>query len=239
MNEAGAIASAHVNILDNDAVLYAVQWRSSSHHKLTLLSTASSCAPAVTPHIRQSGKEIPRPAIVESWYDSYGAVDAFNHCKVGGGKNGWEHHLKDHERPNLPLFSGMMSLIDANIYRTMTYFFPQAHSTTTHIQMRQMLAKALLMNPLTIVLPERIKLSQSTEHRPAFLGHDKRKRCVMCSRKGLERETSLSDMYCTYCGVDTGTFCRHSSGRNCWEEHINNGIPAKKRRKSVSDDEKG
>ena len=34
------------------------------------------------------------------------------------------------------------------------------------------------MNPLTIVLPERIKLSQSTEHRPAFLGHDKRKCCV-------------------------------------------------------------
>ena len=77
------------------------------------------------------------------------------HCKVGGGKNGWEHHLKVQERPNLPLFSGMMSLIDANIYRTMTYFFPQAHSTTTHIQMRQMLVKALLMNPLTIVLPEK------------------------------------------------------------------------------------
>ena len=92
MNEAGAIASAHVNILDNDAVLHDVQWRSSSHHKLTLLSTASSCAPAVTPYIRQGGKEIPmklRPAIVESLYDSYGAVNTFNHCKVGGGKNGW------------------------------------------------------------------------------------------------------------------------------------------------------
>ena len=142
-------------------LLRAVQWRSSSHHKLTLLSTASSSAPAVTPYIRQGGKEIPRPAIVESWYDSYGAVDVFNHCKVGGGKNGWEHHLKVQERPNLPLFSGMMSLIDANIYRTMTYFFPQAHSTTIHIQMCQ-------MNLLTIVLPEKKNLSQSTEHRTSI-----------------------------------------------------------------------
>ena len=231
MNEAGAVASAHVNILDDNVVLHAVQWRSSSHHKLTLLSTASSSAPAGTPYIRPCGKEIPRPDIVELWYDSYGAVDAFNHCKVGGGKNGWEHHLKVQERPNLPLFSGMMSLIDANIYRSMAYFFPQAHSKTTHVEMRQMLVKALLMNPLTVVLPEKRTFSQSTEHRPAFFGHDKRKRCVMCSRKGLERETSLSDMYCTYCGVDAGTFCRHSSGRKCWEEHINNGIPSRKRRK--------
>ena len=147
MNEAGAVASAHVNILDDNVVLHAVQWRSSSHHKLTLLSTASSSAPAGTPYIRPCGKEIPRPDIVELWYDSYGAVDAFNHCKVGGGKNGWEHHLKVQERPNLPLFSGMMSLIDANIYRSMAYFFPQAHSKTTHVEMRQMLVKALLMNP--------------------------------------------------------------------------------------------
>ena len=57
----------------------------SSHRKLTLLSTASSSAPA-TPCIRQRGKEIPRPAIVELCYDSHGAVDASNHCKIGGGK---------------------------------------------------------------------------------------------------------------------------------------------------------
>eukprot|EP00731_Ephydatia_muelleri_P007387 Em0003g1635a len=68
MNEAGAVASAHVNILDDNVVLHAVQWRSSSHHKLTLLSTASSSAPAGTPYIRPCGKEIPRPDIVELWH---------------------------------------------------------------------------------------------------------------------------------------------------------------------------
>ena len=63
------------------------------------------------------------------------------------------------------------------------------------------------MNPLTVVPPGEKKKSQSTEHRLAFLGHDKRKCSIMCSRKGLEREPSLSDMYSMYCGVDTGTFC--------------------------------
>ena len=69
--------------------------------------------------MNSKGQGIPRPAIIEKWYDAYGAVDAFNHCIVAGEKHGWEHRITLHDDPNFPLFTGVMSLIDANIYHTM------------------------------------------------------------------------------------------------------------------------
>ena len=75
--------------------------------------------------MNSKGQGIPRPAIIEKWYDAYVAVEAFNHCIVAGEKHGWEHRIKLHDDPNFPLFTGVMSFIDANIYHTMQLTAPQ------------------------------------------------------------------------------------------------------------------
>ena len=75
--------------------------------------------------MNSKGQGIPSP--VKKWYDAYGAVDAFNHCKVAGGKHGWEHRIKLHDNPNFPLFfTETMSFIDANIYLHNATFFPRS-----------------------------------------------------------------------------------------------------------------
>ena len=64
----------------------------------------------------------PRPAIAEKWYDAYSALDAFNHCKVAGGKHRREHRIKLYDNPNFPLFTGIMYSIYASIYHTIQHF---------------------------------------------------------------------------------------------------------------------
>lgn len=174
--------------------------------------------------------------MAEQWYDNYGKVDAFNHTMVGDGGQGWESALELREKRNFPLFTGLLSLIDTNIFIAMKHFYDYQG---THIDFRRELTNVLLNNPLRIDAddvsyqpPE-----NRTDHKRAYAGNNKRSKCVVCSRvNGVKgNDIPLSDLYCLKCGPEK--MCRDSSKRNCWEWHVqNNGLPPRTRKTSQLDD---
>ena len=237
--EAGALSGSYITISEGNHppfVLQAVQWRSSSKHKLTLCTTASSSKiNEANPYVQStSGRKVPQPQMVLDWYTHFGGVDAFNHTKVGKGKNGWEHHLKVQNKPDFPLFTGMMSMIDANIFNAMKYFFPEAHGDTTHTTMRQMLCFALINNPHydPTQIPNAPPPPPSNVHNQIFLGNNKRRRCVVCSR--MHNLKSLTDLHCGWCGPDS-FMCRDSPERQCWSYHVKHGVPKRTRKRNADE----
>jgi len=164
------------------------------------------------------------------WYLTYGAVDAFNHTKVGKGANGWEHALRVKAEPDFPMFTGFLSLIDANTFKALKYFFPEIHGKTSHVAMRQALARALIMNPLfdeSKIPGQPFAQSDFALHTPEYKGVKCRMRCLMCSRL-YDKKNTFTDLYCVKCDK---YFCRDSAshgGRRCWSTHITQGCPDKR-----------
>lgn len=213
--------------------LMAGQWRTSRHHKLTLLSTASSYAPSPTPYLSgPNRREVPAPVIVLLWYLNFGKVDAFNHTMVAGGSNGWEHMLRLKSKRNFPLFTGLMSMIDANIFIAMKYFFPDENKDLTHAGMRRMLATALINNPLRIPedAPDYVEdvPDRACTHEQEFL--DSYSNCYICFHTGRGRKGTK--LQCKKCDV---RLCRDSAERQCWTEHLVNGLPPKSKKRKAAD----
>jgi hypothetical protein len=209
------------------------QWRSSKHHKLTICATASSLKQAPEPWVSSTGREVPQPEIVDKWYKNYGRVDAYNHLKVGAGKLGWEHRLKAKGRPNFPLFTGLMSMIDANTYSALKHFYNSAYGQMTHTEFREELCKALLHNEFRngdFVTTAPRDCNVQDGHIAATAKN--RRTCVACIR--LHGKRSLSHLYCQTCGINAGHFCKPNAfhGRDCWELHVSGAVPKKCSRRS-------
>jgi hypothetical protein len=225
----GRIACAQ-HVTEDGHIIFAVQWRSSAeHHKLTMLSSAWSCAEA-EPYVTRSGRQVFQPLVVYKWYKSYGKVDQFNHKKVGNGKQGWEHVHKTRNRRNFPLFTGLLSMIDVNAYSA-TVHFHDVYKNLTHIEFRKILCEYLINNPyLEQEHQERTALQlRQVEQAHIPVNANTRSTCVICSRvHGLAR---YSDLYCTKCGINIGRFCRpgRKDDRGCWVYHVERGVPARTR----------
>jgi hypothetical protein len=242
---AGALAAAHARIRspgDQAFTLLAGQWRSSSKHKVTFLSTAFSFAPATTPYISaNSQREVPQTVIGEKWYGNYGAVDAFNHTIVGDGESSWIDALTLNNKRNFPMVTGALSIIDAQVFNALKFFYDYKE---THVQFRRELATALINNPYRGDCDDANWVGQPREETHIQLFAPTRGRCVMCSNAGVRSDSQL---YCSLCGPSF-RLCRdrpetsHRNARTCWSDHIRMGIPARTRTRKndysdASDDE--
>lgn len=143
---------------------------------------------------------------------------------MGDGGQGWESALELREKRNFPLFTGLVSLIDTNIFIAMQYFFDYSG---THIDFRRQLANVLLNNPLRVEADDaNFNGLDGNEHKHHVQGWAKKRgKCVICSRvRGLKQnEIPQSTLYCETCGPMK--LCRDSPERNCWTYHILHGIP--------------
>lgn len=147
-----------------------------------------------------------------------------------------EHVLRVKGEPDFPMFTGFLSLIDANTFQSLKYFFPEIHENTSHVGMRQLLTKALIMNPLfdeSQIPGQAFVASDFALHEPDYMGNKNRKRCLICSQVHGNKG-NYTDLRCKKCDK---FFCRDSAkhGRRCWSWHIGKGCPekppSKKRRK--------
>lgn len=231
----GGLSAAHASI-ESDAgpfTLLAGQWRSTSHHKVTFLATCFSFAMAANKFIfTKSRREVDQPVMAEQWYKNYGKVDAFNHTMVGDGDQGWDSALELKDRRNFPLFTGLLSLIDANMFIAMKHFYDYKG---THVDFRRELTNVLLFNPLRIDADDVSFEGPNERHNDHKQMYSNRKgRCVICSR--LRNERSETKLYCSICGPES-KLCRDSPLRTCWSDHIRYGIPQRTRNGLNADNE--
>lgn len=214
----------------------AMQWRSSRHHKLTMLCSAYSAAD-VEDYVTSSGRRVRQPQAVKKWYNNFGGVDAFNHCRVGAGKDAWEYRLKPKNNPNFPLFTGLLSFIDANTFRALKHFCKDVFGSLSHTEFRVELTQVLLNNPLLKESNEE-RVRRQTEK--AQVTHSlckgkTRRRCVICSR--VEKQEVWSYYYCSACGENKGHICSPTmEDRQCWEYHLLYGIPPRTRTTQGADE---
>jgi hypothetical protein len=218
---AGALAAAWHYVQDVSKYIYAIQWRSSSHHKLTMLVSAGSVARAAKDYIQRSGLRVAQPVVAFLWYTYYGGVDAFNHIKVGKGKEGVEHVMRVHKRPNFPLFTGLLSMIEANMYLAAKHFQPDVFKDMTHQDFRRAVTEMLINNPRLEGHNDYRELRSARLrdiHTIAF--YDKPgPHCRICYKSRTDRKKTGA--YCATCGEDHPICApsRQNEGA-CWNQHI-------------------
>lgn len=228
--EAGATSGAWHQTDDGD-VVYACQWRSSRHHKLTMLCSAYSCRRAATDYVTVSGRSVPQPVCVKQWYENYGGVDAFNHTRVGADGFGLERIVRVHNNPNFPLFLGLLGFIETNVFKALRHF-SDGYKDVSHNQVRMELTNMMLLR-----MGERESATQRAKRQATAIAADHtvaryskqngQLRCAICGTKTV--------YVCAYCDSTRG-ICKpgkmltDGTPSQCWTEHLKDGkLPKPKR----------
>jgi hypothetical protein len=230
--ERGGLATLRAKSRVAGHYIYAAQFRTSSKHKVTFLSSAFSCATSPQRYTTRAGHVFDQPVVSEIWYKYYGRVDQFNHVKVGAGKRGWEHMLKTQDKPDLAIVMGLMSMIDANIFLALKYFKPAQWAKTTHQQLREMLAHYLLSKSGHVANQGNAADGYVDDHVMLFREVDKKttkgKACAVHEYTFPQHNKNnyRSLLYCGRCGEDQGYICvpRKENGATCWNHHVIHGF---------------
>eukprot|EP00123_Amoebidium_parasiticum_P017005 comp23676_c0_seq1/m.40528 comp23676_c0_seq1/g.40528 ORF comp23676_c0_seq1/g.40528 comp23676_c0_seq1/m.40528 type:complete len:163 (-) comp23676_c0_seq1:19-507(-) len=139
-----------------------------------------------------------------------------------------------------PTFAGLVGMVFVNTYLAYNHFIADGDKNAlSNEQWREKLAGELLNNPLLQAGKQSARILKSlstntTTAKRSNLGHPvlidsgKRLDCVMCARtdqKGYKR--SRVSWMCSRCGV---ALCYKYSDRNCYELHLEKGVPVRHRR---------
>lgn len=214
-------AASHTT--DDGLKVIAIQWQQNRHHKVTYCGTAGSARIVDEPFVSSTGKHYEQPEIAQKYQRNFGKVDQFNHRKVGKGKNGFEHVLKTTNRPNFPLFTGILSMIMTNMFLAALYFFPTVFSDMSRNDFLAKMAHVLINN---MYLRDDADVRASRKRARLQLHHSlgfrvKKTNCKVCYVPGVNggRPTKKSTLgYCTKCDIAVCT-PTSANGATCWNRH--------------------
>ena len=168
---------------------------------------------------------ITRPKVAEEYFSSAGSIDQYNHARTGS------FGLEDVFVSNDPFMCqtmGLIGFIETNAFQSYIHFT----KSISHADFRRELTCQLLSfaDSTPRMMRERIDPTiPIEEHMIAGYPKGVQGRCQYC-RYGRERKRDVkTHWFCMLCGEEF-PLCSPTTGRQCFQDHIKNGIPQKKRR---------
>lgn len=240
-----AVATTTVN---NNINLTGLSWRDKKVH--TFVSTCGTTLegqPAKKKRTDENGayiiKEVPRPHLVEEYFEGAPAVDIHNHIRQSGlaleevwNTQRWHHRI----------YASVLGIIETNAFLAFKYFKRDASSK--HSDFTEALALQLINNPWVAETPvqeEHARIAnpanlanpilirpnpplQPGDHTliPLSRFEDRQRvqrRCIICVR--VYKRVQKASYYCGSCGT-RAVMCSPTTGRNCFTYHVQHGIPA-------------
>ena len=198
----------------------------------------ASCSTSLegTPRIDSHKNEVKRPQVASDYFKNAGAIDRFNHCRTGGF--GLENAVRTKD-PSVRQLCGLLGFVETNSYLSYRYFTKEMK----HKDFKRSLVCLLLQNnfddvrtPDTMTRAKRRTAQEEREDavlRTHYLrkndGLRNQKRCFYCYHAYETPRPFRTVYYCDYCGDKYG-ICSPTTGRKCWDLHIKNGLPLKRKR---------
>lgn len=224
-----------VSTAEKDSVhLIACAWRDKKIH--TFVATCETTLPGTPSRKRRWDdegnlffREVPRPKLVQQYFDGAAAIDIHNHIRQDGlalekawGTQKWEHRI----------YASVLGIVETNAYLVFNNFFRAEHDQVSHRWFTTNLVLSLTKNDADNLQenepPQHENIGHSGEHiLEALSKSDNRKRvqrkCIVCSR--VHKKQQKASYFCKTCGPRC-VLCSPMTGRNCFTYHITNGIPA-------------
>ena len=166
---------------------------------------------------------MPRPKVAESYLSSSASIDIHNHVRTGsiGLEDIWST-LEPQKRQ----FAGIFGFIFTNAYLAYKFF----RKETEHTDFKMSLLNALINYTHTV---KKVTLCSlfldksamiSSSHQLVKLPYGKP--CYSCRHRSKQPIRRLTTFECSCCKVP---LCKPSIGRNCWVNHLSQGLPKKRR----------
>ncbi|XP_051167804.1 uncharacterized protein LOC127285709 [Leptopilina boulardi] len=223
-----AVATATVNGTD----LTCVAWKDKKVFTfIGSCGTTLNGEPAKKNRIDADGnvaiKIVPRPKIVEEYFDGAPAIDIHNHIRQSGLalENSWSTQQWHHR-----MFASLFGIIEANAYLAFKFFKKEKslkHSTFVEALSQQLFNNQWVVEEQAKVVVNEADTSLRDNHTLVQLsiGDDRQRvqrRCRICSR--VFNRVQKSSYRCSGCG-DNAIICSPTTGRTCFSYHIIHGIP--------------
>ena len=168
---------------------------------------------------------VSRPKVAESYLSSSASSDIHNHVRTGS--LGLEDIWRTLE-PQKRQFAGIFGFIFTNAY--LAYKFFRKETELKHTDFKMSLSNALINYTHTVkevilrssFLDESAMISSS--HQLVKLPYGKP--CYSCRHGSKQPIRRLTTFECSYFKVP---LCKPSIGRNCWVNHLSEGLPKKRR----------